>query len=845
LEVLNGPAEKSSEQPGDRDGHRREAERLLVDWCIRQAKGAAESLDELVGAHAELAADLRELHARMDGLDSLVGAADPGELLRALDVPAPDASADGPMEALLKQLAGGQAPARRYVAGQQIERGGMGTILKVRDRTLRRDVALKLLTGDGADGPDVARARFLAEAYVTGRLDHPGIVPVHDLGLDDSGRLFFTMKLVDGITFREVLERVARGEEGWTVNRAVGVLSRVAEAVAYAHSKGVLHRDIKPANIMVGRFGETFLMDWGLARVMASAEGLAEAGPPDELALLSAADLHALVGAPAPQDEAAPDTWLFTQDGKILGTPVYMSPEQARGEIDRVDERSDIWSMGAILYHLLTGDLPWVPPGEHPLPLAVLLRVRNERLPPVRERAPDAPPTLLAICERALAERPDERYRSADEMAAALRDYLEDISDAREEARRQAARAGSLLEFLLGVLASGDPAQARGRDVSVREVLDRAAERVRQSPPRSPLDEAHLRTMLGRLYKELGRFDDAAAQLEPAVARFEEVLGAHHPDTLTAATDLALLYRRLGRADDAENLLRNTLESQTAALGELHPDTLRSQDLLAALLHRTRGRPADAEELYRRAWQGRRVALGERHPDTLSTQSALATVLAELGRGVEAVHLMEDAAAGLVESHGEDHPGALVALSDLARLYAQLERLGEAEAIYRRTLPAQERVVGPEHPDALTTRNNLGMVLLRQGRPQEALEQLQRAADVHTRALGIDHPRTLGFRANLGLALLEAGRAAEAEALLGDVIARAGTSPGADPAHVARYQSNHARSLAALDRGAEAEAEFKLARGALAGRLAADHAWLREIDAELAALRRPRAGESR
>ncbi|HEX5009177.1 MAG TPA: serine/threonine-protein kinase, partial [Planctomycetota bacterium] len=371
-----------------------------MDWCIRQVKGGAEPLEGLMAAHPALAADLQDLHSRMDGLESLLGVPDPGQFLRALEAPAPGGPSDaGPMDALLKDLAGGQAPASRYVAGRQVDRGGMGTILKARDRTLRRDVAMKLLTGTGADGPDVARARFLAEAYVTGRLDHPGIVPVHDLGLDEQGRLFFTMKLVDGITFREVLERVARDDAEWTVNRAVGVLSRVAEAVAYAHSKGVLHRDIKPANIMVGRFGETYLMDWGLARVLPSAEGLAEAGPPDELALLSAADLHALVAEPS-REEALPDTWLFTQDGKILGTPVYMSPEQARGEIDRVDEHSDIWSLGAILYHLLTGDLPWVPAGEHPLPLAVLLRVRNERLPPVRERAPDAPPTLLAICER-------------------------------------------------------------------------------------------------------------------------------------------------------------------------------------------------------------------------------------------------------------------------------------------------------------------------------------------------------------------------------------------------------------------------------------------------------------
>jgi len=828
-------------RPGGGSARRLEAERLLVDWCLRRGSTArAEGFDALVAAHPALADDLRELSGRMDGLESLLGAADPGSLLhRVLDpTPTAEAAAPQPMDALLEGLSH-EAPARRYVAGRQIDRGGMGTILQARDRTLRRDVAMKLLTADGTEGKDVARARFLAEAYVTGRLDHPGIVPVHDLGLDARGRLFFTMKLVDGITFRTVLERVARGEQGWTLNRAVGVLSRVAEAVAYAHSKGVLHRDIKPANIMVGRFGETYLMDWGLARVLPFAESFGEALPEDGLALLSAADLHAMVAEPPAPGVSAPDTWLFTQDGKILGTPVYMSPEQARGEIDRVDERSDIWSLGAILYHLLTGRLPWVPEGEHPLPLAVLLRARNESLPPVRTLAPDAPPTLLAICERALAARLEDRYRSADELSAALLDYLEDISEAREEARRQAARAGNLLEFLLGVLASGDPAMARGRDVTVREVLDRAADRARAAPPGNPLDEAHLRGMLGRLFKEIGRFEEAAGHLEASVARLEEVHGARHPDTLATATDLALLYRRLGRAEDAENLLRGTLQAQREALGELHPDTLRSQDLLAALLYRVRGELAEAESMYRLALQGRRVALGERHADTLSTQSQLANLLGDRNRPEEALELLEDAVAGIDGQHGDDHPATLVVLCDLARLYARLDRLPQAAALYRRTLAAQSRVVGPTHPDTLTARNNLGIVLLRQRRPLEALAELQPAADEHARALGEDHPRTLSFRANTALALLEAGRGAEADALLGEVLRRAAAVPGADPTHVARYRSNRGRCLRVLGRTDEARAELAAARAALAGRLAADHAWLREIDAELGALARP------
>jgi eukaryotic-like serine/threonine-protein kinase len=840
---VDGSSEDMPEPPAAAD--RQAAESLFVAWCQREAEGRAEPFAELLAGHPAEHEDLLRLRQDYDEIRSIVDAADPGGMLqRALGGSSerPVAEADtGRTEELVRGLAGDSTTRARYVPGRALAQGGSATILKARDRTLRRDVALKLLSTHGADLPQTARARFLAEAYVTGRLDHPGIVPVHDLGLDARGRLFFTMKLVNGITFREALERIARGEDGWTVNRGVGVLSRVCEAVAYAHSKGVLHRDIKPANVMVGAYGETYLMDWGLARVMAR-EGERPEAPVDELAPLTAEDLQQLVAAPADQP-ALPDTWLLTQDGKILGTPVYMSPEQARGEVDKVDERSDIWSLGAMLHHLITGRLPWVEEGERPIPLQVLLRVRQGGLLPARSLAPDAPPTLLAICERALAERPDERYRDAEQMAAALRDYLEDISEAREEARRQEARARGAFDFLFGVLTSGDPAEARGRDVTVREVLDRAAERLGREPPTSPLDEANLRGVLGRLFKEMGRFEEAGQHLELAVARFEELLGANHPDTLHAAADLALVWRRIGRADEAESLLRNTLEAQRATLGDRHSDTLRSLHLLAAQLHRVRGEKAEAERLYREALEGRRLALGERHVDTLVTQNGLAMVIADLGRVEEAVPLLEDACARLVAQLGDDHPAVLIARGDLAHLYLRLDRpepLAAAEGLYRQALVAQERVVGPTHPDALTVRNNLGMVLLRRGQPREALVELRAAADGHAAALGEAHARTLTFRANTALALLELDRPAEAEPVLRRVVELATGNATVTPLSLGRFRHNLGRCLRALGRREEARSEFEGACAQyLAARLDADHAWIREVDAELEGLRHP------
>ncbi|MCA9317888.1 MAG: serine/threonine protein kinase, partial [Planctomycetes bacterium] len=183
-------------------------------------------------------------------------------------------------------------------------------------------------------------ARFLEEALVTGQLDHPGVVPVHELGLDPTGRVFFTMKLVRGEDLRAVLGRVHRNEPDWTVPRALGLLLRACEAMAYAHDKHVIHRDLKPGNIMVGRFGEVYVMDWGLARVL---------GRPDARDLRLRPDVGTTASLHSERHEQASEhSPLVTMDGDVVGTPAYMPPEQARGAIDELSPASDVYALGAI-----------------------------------------------------------------------------------------------------------------------------------------------------------------------------------------------------------------------------------------------------------------------------------------------------------------------------------------------------------------------------------------------------------------------------------------------------------------------------------------------------------------
>ena len=304
----------------------------------------------------------------------------------------------------------------RYAFEGELGRGGMGVVYRVRDLDLQRTLAMKV-AGAGEEQIPVDPAlltRFLDEAQVTGQLDHPGIVPLHELGIDPQGRVYFTMRLVKGQHLGEVIRLVRAGSPEWTLERALGVLVKACEAMAYAHSKGVVHRDLKPANVMTGRFGEAYVMDWGLAKVRGRATG----PPPD-----AAQTARSVVRVAHPGEGAADG--LVTMHGAVFGTPLYMAPEQARGQVDQVDQRSDVYSMGALLYHLLAGHPPYVPPDTLASASTVLQWVIEGAPRPLREAAPRAPADLAAICERAMSREPADRYQDMLPLAEDLRRYLQ------------------------------------------------------------------------------------------------------------------------------------------------------------------------------------------------------------------------------------------------------------------------------------------------------------------------------------------------------------------------------------------------------------------------------------
>src|SRR5262245_58682106 len=312
---------------------------------LRAARAEAGSgFDDLCARHPELTEELRKLQSITQLAQAALSSRSFQESLREqlgdlsqltigleeeAEPSAPSPAAAGPSER-----------GRRYSVESELARGGMGIIWRVRDRDLSRTLAMKVMAAAAPAGSSVRDAtsridlaRFVEEAQVTAQLDHPGIVPVHEIGFDAQGLPFFTMKLVKGRDLDEVFE-LARGErERWNLPRAVGVLVKACQALAYAHSKGVLHRDLKPSNIMVGRFGEVYLMDWGLAKVTGRKD-LHDIRPSEKP---PTASLHS-----PRRDSAAstPDSPLITMDGTVVGTPAYMSPEQARGKVDEVDQAS-------------------------------------------------------------------------------------------------------------------------------------------------------------------------------------------------------------------------------------------------------------------------------------------------------------------------------------------------------------------------------------------------------------------------------------------------------------------------------------------------------------------------
>lgn len=347
--------------------------------------------------------------------------------------------------------------AERYRQSRVIGAGGMGEIALCHDQRTGRDVALKRMRLDG-DVSASARERFEREARVQAQLEHPGIVPVYDLGVGPDGDAYFTMKRVHGLTLDEVLAGL-RGDDPdvcgtFTLRRLLRALSTVCLTLDFAHSRGVIHRDVKPSNIMLGEFGEVSLLDWGLAKVAGEKEP-------------EISDLAAALGKVTPGiinvDGASP-----TVVGTVLGTPGYMAPEQVHGEVDGLTAAADVFALGAILFEILAGRALIERAPTHVMMMKVLSPVDAR----VSVHAPEVDEALEAICMRATSLSPPDRYRSARDMSDAIDAYLNTDLD-REHRRRVAEAHAKAAEQALAVARrEGSSYEEAGRELRSALALD-------------------------------------------------------------------------------------------------------------------------------------------------------------------------------------------------------------------------------------------------------------------------------------------------------------------------------------------------------------------------------------
>ncbi|MCY2961740.1 MAG: tetratricopeptide repeat protein [Planctomycetota bacterium] len=713
---------------------------------------------------------------------------------------------------LLKRL-GKKSTGSRYRLEGEVARGGMGAILRVWDEDIRRHLAMKVVLGKGeatTEGGTPAvepeqLARFLEEAQVTGQLDHPGIVPVHELGIDKDGRVFFTMKLVKGRDLKSIYELVFEGREGWNETRALTTLLKVCEAVAYAHKKGVIHRDLKPSNVMVGDFGEVYVMDWGLARVVGRKDR-------HDIRIAPEGGSSKSVRTERREErEETPDSPVVTMDGTVVGTPAYMSPEQARGDPDTLDSRTDVYALGAMLYHLLTRRAPFTNPGERASNRTILARVLDGPPKPIRILRVGTAPELEAICDRAMARDSVGRYPDTLALAVDLRAFLE--------------------QRVVGAYEAGTWAETR--------------KWVQRNKPLAAALAAVLLTALGGMiaYAVKARqaelaADEARAQKIRADFKAEEAL-------LLASSEAAAKERALESQRAAE---ANAKETQVVAdylariIQDISPELLgRSihsllNDAVGQSLNADREREADPEA----SSQALRDRMQTVDFTTVASQLLQDVVLAPAINSaanqldeVPAVQAQLQMAVGraqfcygLLEEAGQTAALAAAAsaerLGQTSRWTHRLNNLrvmclvGQqnfqaAESLAHSTVNACEQNFGALDIDTLTSVNNLGFVLQSQARYTEALECFVRACDGLTSQYGGNDPQSVLATINIATTFMLLGEKTHAQSLFDQVATRTGYQHSVSEPTVRVALCNMGALLLISRRYEEAEVLFRQA----------------------------------
>ena len=686
--------------------------------------------------------------------------------------------------------------------------GGLGEVFVARDTELNREVALKEIQDQFADD-SVYRARFEFEAEVTGGLEHPGIVPVYGLGHTVDGRPFYAMRFIKGESLKVAIHRFHEadqqpgrdsGERMMALRALLGRFLDVCDAVAYAHGRGVLHRDLKPGNIMLGRYGQTLVLDWGLAKALD--HPLVSANEPDsELPLRP------------PSDSALE----LTQAGRIIGTPAYMSPEQAAGNLVELGPHSDVYCLGATLYHLLTSHAPF----EHEDLGEVCKRVISGDFPRPRLLSPRIAPALEAVCLKAMALKPEDRYLSVEALRADLERWLADepVSAWREPLsirahrwlrRHRTAVTAAVSLFILTAVglvvavererkiaqqvarATAESNRRRDQTLQAVDALVIGVKMVRAQPsvPEYQGDLAKSYGSLGYIQSEAADSNRAADFLRVAI-ELGSRMAAEQPDDPDLQEILATFYITLGAIQSntadrngAADLFRRAIAifsklvtARPDVQGD-YPGLARSYNNLGIIQHGAGDRQGAVESYLRSIEVGSKLLAAQ--PDDPDYTDDLAASYTNLGIAQSETGEKTAAAASyqraLAISTRATAPTDVAAHDyNLARTYASLGALqqetadlqGAAESYLRATailtrLSASRPSSAEFRTKLATGYMSLAGVQHEMGQPNKAEESSRHAIELHLQLIEA-HPDVAGYLSVLGGSLHSLGLALEAQ----------------------------------------------------------------------------------
>ncbi len=700
----------------------------------------------------------------------------------------------------ISALQAGQVFEQRFQLVGKLGEGGMGQVwLAEQTSPVRRQVALKLIKAGMYD--EALVQRFQAERQSLAIMDHPAIAKVFDAGATPQGQPYFVMEYVCGLPITEYCD-----QKKLRIKDRLELFIQVCDGVRHAHQKAIIHRDLKPANILVVEVDgkpTTRIIDFGLAK------------------------------ATTPQ---MADQTLFTQLGHFVGTPGYMSPEQADPRVQDIDTRTDVYSLGVILYVLLTGLQPFETMLKEKQPLDELLRKLREEEPPcpsakvsidrdtsattaeVRGTEPKQLVSLLRgdldwITMKAIEKDRARRYGSASEFAADIKRYLNHEAvlavppslayRTRKFARRYRAPLTTASVFALmlvvaavvsireGVRAKREAAIADAVNEFLQNDLLAQASATNQSRPSTKPDpDLKVRTALDR----------AAEQIEGKFAKQPEV-EASIRDTIGQT------YMDLGLYPEARKQLERALDLHRRVLGARNPKTIKTISRLGRIAD-LQGRFAQAETLFSQALESQRRVLGPEHPDTLVSMHGLASVYYSEGKYAQAEKLHSQTLEIRRRVLGPEHPDTLTSMSGLAIAYQVQGKYTQAEALASQTLEIRRRVLGLEHPDTLNSMNNLAIVYFLQGKRAQAVALYSQTLDIRRRVLGPEHPYTLSSMINLATAYYYQGQYAQAEELHSQTLAIKRRVLGPEHPDTLTSMNNLAAVYAVQGKYAQAEALF-------------------------------------